>query len=231
MKIPNFDTINNITKLSNISQFQDMDIDDDAHYFLNEAGEIDIPPVSELRIRENPENRFRIIFWKDSKDEIDYVIGNKEYLIYAKGDRVYPKELNPLLDKLTPQIIDKFKYVLSPAIGILVVYVAYDKTDDGYTFRVFDSGYVLEHQLDDGGCELNFDSIDTVEDYAMDLYMDVVDFMPFPEQCIDTLRNISQETFESAVLWPSNLVVGDYAIRSVDGSYVSTFKADYYNAC
>lgn len=231
MKIPNFDTINNITKLSNIFPFQAMDIDDDIHYFMNEAGEIDIPPVNELRIRENPQDHFRLIFWKDSTDVIDYVIGNQEYLIYAKGDRVYSNNLNPLLEKLTPQIIDKFKYVLSPAIGIVVVYVAYDETDDGYIFRVFDSGYVLEHQLSEDECKMNFDSIDTVEDYAMDLYMDVVDFMPFPEQCVDTLRNISQETFESAVLWPSNLVFGDYAIRSVDGSYVSTFKADYYNAC
>lgn len=231
MKILNFDTINNITKLSNISQFQDMDVDADMCYFLNESGKVDIPPVNELRIRENPQDHFRLIFCKDSKDEIDYFIGNQEYLIYAKGDRVYPKELNPLLDKLTPQIINKFKYVLSPAIGVVVVYAACDKSENGHTFRVFDSSYVLEHQLDNGGCELNFDSIDIVEDYAMDLYMDVVDFMPFPEQCIDTLSGISQEAFESSVLFPLNLIAGEYIIRSTDGSYVSKFNATYYNVC
>ena len=231
MKILNFDTIDTITKLSNVSQFQEMGVDDDIHYFLNESAEANIPSVEELRIRENPQDHFRLIFWKDSKDEIDYVIGNHEYLMYAKGDRVYPKELNPLLDKLTPQIIDKFKYVLSPAIGVVVVYVVYCKSDNEYTFRVFDSGYVLEHQLNDGRCEMTFDSIDSVEDYAMDLYMDVVDFMPFPEQCVDTLSGMSQEAFESSVLFPLNLIAGEYIIRSADGSYVSKFNATYYNVC
>ena len=231
MKILNFDTINNITKLSNISPFQDMDVDADMCYFLNESGKVDIPPVNELRIRENPQDHFRLIFWKDSKDEIDYVIGNQEYLICAKGDRVYPKELDPLLDKLMPQIIDKFKYVLSPPIGVIVVYVVQSKLDDGYIFRVFDSGYVLEHQLNDSVCELNFDSIDIAEHYAMDLYMYVADFMTFPEQCVDTLSGMSQEVFESSVLCPMDLISGEYVIRSTDGSYVSKFNASYYNAC
>ena len=188
--------INSATKYPSIETFHKLG----EHGILTEELNFKVPSKSDLILTEKIDGtNTRIIFFMNN-GKVDYVIGSREELVYAKGDRIFrDKNINWLSKLLTDKVVDTMKWNFDPApVALVTIYGELygnkiTKGSKNYTsdnslgFRLFDVGIITTDQEEEiagmnesdisdwrkrfGPNWINYNSLDS---FAMDLYVERV---------------------------------------------------------
>ena len=188
--------INSATKYPSIETFHKLG----ERGMLTEELNFKVPPKSDLILTEKIDGtNTRIVFFLNG-DKVDYFIGSREELVYAKGDRIFrDNNIAWLSSKLTERSVDTMKWHFdATAISFVTVYGELygnkiTKGSKNYTsdnslgFRLFDVGIITVSQEDEishmteseisswrnkfGPEWVEYENLDG---FAMDLYVDRV---------------------------------------------------------
>ena len=188
--------INSATKYPSIETFHKLG----ERGMLTEDLNFNVPSKSDLILTEKIDGtNTRIIFFMNN-GKVDYFIGSREELVYAKGDRIFRDSNIAWLSKLlTDRIVDtmKWNFDLSPVSFVTVYGELYGnkitKGSKNYTsgnalgFRLFDVGIITNDQEKEIAC-MNESEIsvwrkrfgpqwveyNNLDSFAMDLYVERV---------------------------------------------------------